>query len=457
MDIGFKGFETSDFDVELEDLEVRRTKKFDRMWEVGFGGSINNGPTLVDGILYFGAMDSYVYVVDALTGKEIWKFKTGDGVCESTPAVVDNVLYIGSFDHNIYSLDAKTGEFKWAFRTGGKIDASPVVSESIVYVGSRDSNVYAIDSKTGKEVWRFKTGDEIASAPTVYGNMIFNGSFDKNFYCLDKKTGKEIWRFRTGGEIHNDRSFLAREGKIYFTSFDSYLYCVDIEAGKEIWRFKTGKYGNAGSPVFYNGVIYHGSRDGIFYAVDDKTGKEIWRFRTERDEPIDAIPLLYKNRIYFGAGDGNFYCLDFDGKEIWRYRASFCIYTSAVVFNDTIFFNSMDCHLYALGADTGKEKWRFATSTLTISPLPPPFDSFKLEVSKSGLSEEPINKDKYKSKKREETVSLSDYQITSEYSSESEYKQKSDYDTSFVMFEDVMEVEELWILDSKDLKPQTLM
>jgi len=454
MAFGFEGFETADFDVELEDLTVRRTKKFDRMWGVGFGGSINNGVRLVNKVLYFGAMDGYVYAVDASTGKEIWRFKTSDGICESTPAVADGVLYVGSFDHNLYALDAKTGKFKWSFRTGGMVDVSPEVSDGIVYVGSRDGNVYALDCKTGKEVWRFRTGDEIASAPTVYDNMVFNGSFDKNFYCLDKRTGKEIWRFRTGGEIHNDRPFLAMGSRIYFTSFDSYLYCVDIKTGKEIWRFRTGRYGNAGSSAFHNGVIYHASRDGILYAISLE-GKELWRFRTEREESTDAIPLIYKDRIYFGAGDSNFYCLDMNGKEIWRFRASYCIYTSAAVLNNVIFFNSMDCHVYALDADTGEEVWRFATSTMTISPLPPPYESFKLEISKSHISEHFDLKDKYK-KSKEETVSLSDYHVTSEYHTESEYKQKSDYDVNFVMFENIMEVEDIWTSDSKALKPRIL-
>jgi outer membrane protein assembly factor BamB len=439
MDFGFEGFESAGLDVELEDIEVKRTKKFDRMWGVGFGGSINNGIRLVDGITYFGAMDSYVYAVDVTTGREVWRFKTSDGICESTPAVANGVLYIGSFDHRLYALDTKTGKFIWSFRTGGMIDASPEVSEGIVYFGSKDGNVYAVDCVTGNEVWRFRTGDEIASAPTVYGGMVFNGSFDKNFYCLDKETGKEIWRFRTGGEIHNDRPFLAREGRIYFTSFDSHLYCADVQTGKEIWRFKTGKYGNAGSPAYHDGIVYHGSRDGIFYAIDDESGKELWRFRTERDESIDAIPLIHNNRIYIGAGDSNFYCLDMSGREVWRYRASFSIFTSAAIFGNAILFTSMDCHLYALDLDTGEERWRFATSTLSISRLPPPYESFRLEVSKSGVVDHFDVKEKYK-KGKSEVVSLSDYHVSSEYATTSEYKQKSDYDVQLVIIGEVSEM-----------------
>jgi hypothetical protein len=178
----------------------------------------------------------------------------------------------------------------------------------------------------------------------------------------------------------------------------------------------------------------------------------LWRFRAERDEPIDAIPLIYKDRIYFGAGDSNFYCLGMEGKEIWRYRASYNIYTSAAVLNNVIFFNSMDCHLYALNADTGEEIWRFATSTLTVSPLPPPYESFKLEIRKSGVSEHFETKEKYK-KSKGESVSLSDYHVKSDYATTSEYKQKSDYDVNFVLFEGVLEGEELWISDLNHLNP----
>ena len=35
MDFGFEGFETSGFDVELEDMRIVKFKKFDRMLGVG--------------------------------------------------------------------------------------------------------------------------------------------------------------------------------------------------------------------------------------------------------------------------------------------------------------------------------------------------------------------------------------------------------------------------------------
>ena len=81
------------------------------------------------------------------------------------------------------------------------------------------------------------------------------------------------------------------------------------------------------------------------------------------------------------------------------------------------------------------------------SYLPPVHAVFSAEIKKETHTEDAISEDRYKSKKKGEAVSLSDYHVASEYSSTSEYKQKSEYDTSFVMFEGEMQVEVMWISD----------
>ena len=51
---------------------------------------------------------------------------------------------------------------------------------------------------------------------------------------------------------------------------------------------------------------------------------------------------------------------------------------------------------------------------------------------------------------------LSDYHIASEYATTSEYKTKSDYDTHWVIFEEIMEVEDVWTSDLKVSSHPTL-
>ena len=77
-------------------------------WTFATGGAIHSSPAVVDGIVYVGSRDSYVYAIKADTGEKLWTFKTGSWV-ESSPVVVGGIVYIGSNDGYFYALDARTG------------------------------------------------------------------------------------------------------------------------------------------------------------------------------------------------------------------------------------------------------------------------------------------------------------------------------------------------------------
>ncbi len=452
MDFGFEGFEASDFDVDVEDIVVKKTGKYDRIWRVGKGGSVAFHTTH-DRYVYFGAMDCYVYKINCITGKVVWRFKTNDIILGRPSEVYDGMIFVGSYDTNVYAIDFETGKEIWRFKTGGKIGTNhAIVHKGMVYIGSQDGYLYCIDSRRGKELWRFKTGDEIACTPSVHENMVFIGSFDGNFYAIDSGTGKEVWRFKTGDNIQMDEQPLVYNGMIFVTSFDNYLRALSVETGQEIWRFRTGKYGNTSGPKEWNGVLYQGTRDGFFYAID-LNGKELWRFK------CGSVTLgfgVHKDNIYITSEDGNLYCLSPEGKEVWRFKTGGGIFDFPTFYDNKIHFGSWDCNFYCVDMNTREELWRFETSSRVPAKAPPAKEQFKVEIKKETIVEDAKSIDKYKEKK-EDTISLSEYQLESEYTSESEYKQKSDYDTNFVMFEGIMEVENLWISGSKVLKPQTLM
>src|SRR5215211_4787920 len=110
-------------------------------WKFETGGAVNSSPAFLNGVVFFGSVDGRFYAIDAETGKEKWKFATkGESrfiapgihgaipktelmadpfdVFLSSPVVANGVVYFGSGDHNVYALDASTGKEKWRFRTG---------------------------------------------------------------------------------------------------------------------------------------------------------------------------------------------------------------------------------------------------------------------------------------------------------------------------------------------------
>lgn len=421
-------FESPDFDTEIEDFELIKVRKMDRHLRFGKGGSVLANPTLHEGVIYFVSADNYIYAVEARTGKEKWRFKT-DGELFSTPAILDGRLFVGSYDKNLYAISL-TGKEVWRFPTGGKISSSPFVHKNLVLIGSNDGYLYAVDKGSGEEVWKFRTGDWIASSPAVWNEKIYIGSYDNNMYCLNLE-GEELWRFRMGAEMWGmHESPTVYEGVLHFASMDGYLYALEAETGKEVWKVMTGKYGNAIQPFVNDKFILQPSRDNILFAFT-RDGKELWRFNLGN---LPAPVVVHKETIFIGNESGTLRALTLEGEEKWRFQTGGKIFGGVVIWKDRIFLPSYDCHLYCLNMD-GEEMWRFATSDLTKVKLAPPHDAFELKVKKDTTMNERVEESRYK-KKKEETVSLSDYHITSEYSSESEYKQKSDYDTGFVMFEE---------------------
>ena len=75
-------------------------------------------------------------------------------------------------------MDARTGEEKWRFKTGNDVDSSPAVGNGMVYVWSWDNNFYAVDEMTGQEKWRLKTGSTAESAPIMADGVVYAGSND---------------------------------------------------------------------------------------------------------------------------------------------------------------------------------------------------------------------------------------------------------------------------------------
>ena len=416
-------FSFDDFSIEMEDFEVRRTKKHDRMWLVEKGGSMVHIPLIKDGIVYFGSLNYIHYAVDTSNGEMVWRFKTEGILQESYPCYWNGKVYFGSFDYNLYCLDAKTGEFRWKYKTFGEINSPPNAADGKIYFGSRDQNLYCVDAETGDLIWKFRTQDEVQSFPAIVDGKVMFGSFDKNFYCVDTKTGRLNWKFRTQGEVYILSHILVKDGIVYFPSFDNNMRAVTIEDGKLLWKFRTGNYGCVCSPVLYKERLYLTSRDGFLIDLT-MDGKELWRFT--RKDPV-SIPDVFQDKIYIGCEDKNLYCLDMQGRVKWKFRTEGAIWLKPVHFDNKILFTCWDCHVYVLDADTGELVWKFRTAG-EPSPFPPPYDTFEVVMKRAAETVvETEGPKKYDINMAEDVESTSAYKSRITYQISTQYSEKGKY------------------------------
>ena len=268
----------------------------------------------------------------------LWKFKTGEGE-GSSPAVSDGTVYVGGSDRYLYALDAQSGEEKWKFLTDYGVTSSPAVSDGVVYFGSWDGYLYALDARNGREKWKFLAFDGIdpnhwvapgyaptASSPAVSDGVVYFVSDSEFLYALDTTSGREKWRFRTReDEIRsplntpsNHSSPAVSDGVVYFGSDEGFLYAVDAQSGQEKWSFQAGDEIRS-SPAVSDGVVY-------FVGIE-----------------YDPIPVPGSESAVVGAGRGYLYALDAQsGKEKWRSRVEDFFSSPAVSDGVVYFFGHAD-------------------------------------------------------------------------------------------------------------------
>jgi outer membrane protein assembly factor BamB/ubiquinone/menaquinone biosynthesis C-methylase UbiE len=113
------------------------------MWSFATAGPVIQPPTVWKGRAYVGSSDGAVYCLEAATGRLLWRFRAApverrimmyDRLCSTWPVaggvlVQDGVAYAaaGVIDYDgtyVYALDAMTGRPRWANMTSGHIDKS---------------------------------------------------------------------------------------------------------------------------------------------------------------------------------------------------------------------------------------------------------------------------------------------------------------------------------------------
>lgn len=69
-----------------------------------FPAAINATPVKTEGgLIFVGSEDSNIYALDPSGGEIVWSYKTGGGI-HASPAVVDGALYVGSKDGYLYAF-----------------------------------------------------------------------------------------------------------------------------------------------------------------------------------------------------------------------------------------------------------------------------------------------------------------------------------------------------------------
>ena len=347
-------------------------------WKHQTSGLVYASPVISDGIVYIGSADSVFYAIEAGSGKEKWRYHSGNTVQSS--AAVHNKLILFESGNRIIALNAR-GKLKWERNlcegeVRNQLDpwdfhhSSPYVHNGNIYIGTEKGGLLGFDAMSGKQVLRCQTISEqcIRTTPVVSGGLVIYGDWDGVLYANDISTGALAWKYDTKQEgtfpwPNSILTNLVVDGEsVYFAGKSNRLYSLDVRTGKKNWHYSspTDQW-LIGGPVVKNGVVYLGSSDQkLFHAIDASSGTLIWT--TELDCRIWGSAAIREGRVYIGSN--SLYVIDeatgdirkqyefsqvHEAKKYGEYTdrtANF--HSSPILFDGMIILGSDDGNIYAI-------------------------------------------------------------------------------------------------------------
>jgi outer membrane protein assembly factor BamB len=173
------------------------------------------------------------------------------------------------------------------------------------------------------------------------------------------------------------------------------VHAVNLADGKPVWAYPTAANNNISQIVSAPGlgadVIVVGSEgpsgsySGIAYGLDRATGTQKWCLAFDQkgassqncpladggvtgglfgigpavDDRILGGVTVTNGVAYFGLASGVVYAVDAEtGKDKWHFLAQRDVWAAPLVVDKTVYVASLDHHIYALDRDTGTVLWQ---------------------------------------------------------------------------------------------------
>jgi outer membrane protein assembly factor BamB len=381
---------------------------------------VESTPAVVDGIVYIGGTDKYLYTLFANNGTVKWKKLLADNVYGG-PAVVNGTVYAGVGNNpNVagvfYALNASTGATIWKKDLPGGVRSSPAVYNGTVYVGRDDGNVSAWNAKTGAEVWRFKTASVVFS-PAVSNGRVYVATNDWNLFALDATTGAKVWDGRNSSgwdsSIVLESSPAVAYGKVYIGG-EYAIYAFDELTGALLYEYPVPGAYLGGSPAVANGLVYIATTGGspssgnAIYALNANDLTLSWANHTPENTIMESSPAVANGVVYITSDRANNKAKGFlyawnaaTGAPIWSFRLpGGGTSSSPAVVDGVVYFGQWWDGVLAVGtehpisvtAPNGGQTWkRGSTQTIMWIYSGSPGSNVKIDLLKGSTVNRVIN------------------------------------------------------------------
>jgi outer membrane protein assembly factor BamB/orotate phosphoribosyltransferase len=317
-----------------------------------------SSPSSSGGRIYLGSDAGYVACFTA-AGEERWRYAVRDTLrgVHAKPLILDGKVYFGAYDGFVYCVDAEFGNLRWETRCAGQIvssAASTPVGGQVYVSGVTDSGggvIVALSAETGHIVWRFETQSPMECSPSFHANRsrVIAGADDGVVYAVDSSSGEEAWRFSAAGAVKGAVA-IDSYSRCFVGSENGFLYALDGNSGAPLWKRKISNRLHT-QPLLCSDLVVSAGDSKRVVAIKAETGEVCW-IATLRGPHVGGAALVAEKWIAIGCDAGTVYLLDREhGLVIWTYNTGGSIRSTPAIVGDRLLVPSTDSRLYCFGED----------------------------------------------------------------------------------------------------------
>lgn len=356
------------------------------------------------------------YAFNAETGALVWKYKTDDD--GPTAAVVeDGLCAFNTESCTVFVLDAKTGKLVWKEWLGDPLMSQPAISKGKLYMvypgnqgdhhqnsiynaksdkSSRYDSKYShrllcADLKTGKHLWVAKVTADAITAPVINNNQVLLTCQDGTSFSIDAQTGKELWQ---KSNASTSAPLATRQQGIIFTERQTARSTVmeGLKTYHDDGRAKEAAFlpPPAAAPYLQKGSAINGLARHAMKAMDSAVGFASAPQSAQLDKavglPIDNVVggWAYQGSRVAAKGDALFYnngtaikksqkndaqqnwIANFKGKDV---VAQSQLFSPPAIGKENLYLASSNGHIIAVNQKSGAMTFDYATHhPITFQP-----------------------------------------------------------------------------------------
>ena len=280
-----------------------------------------------DDRLAVASSDGVVAVLNAATGKDIWRLRLDQ---EIAAGVGSDGQQIAVVTRNNELVTLQDGKVQWRKALPAQSFTPPLVAGARVFVLTADRSVLAFDGASGRQLWtQQRPGEPLvlkqAGVMLAFKNTLLVG-LSGRLSGLDPNTGVIRWESaiatpRGTNDIERLVDLVSpydRRGDVVCVrAFQASVGCVNAERGQGVWtRPSVGEFGVSGN----ESLLIAPLSNGVVQAWNRATGERVWE--TERLKyRILSAPLVTPRGVVVADNGGWLYVLSLaDGALLNRIK-----------------------------------------------------------------------------------------------------------------------------------------